>query len=165
MARRPYQKGISWVELAVVLLVYGTVLAVLFDRLLYYQEVAEKISVEYVAVVLKSALREKMAELIIRNREADIPMLAEQNPFAWLARMPPSYCGEVDTDPGPEMQAGCWYYDRSVRGMTYLVNSDRHFEPDSIGRKRIRYRLVVLKGAQVTPSVELQLAEPYQWLK
>lgn len=165
MARLPYVKGISWIELSVVLVIYGVILAVLVNRLLYYQELAEKTSAEYVAVVLKSALREKMAELIIHNGEIAIPALAEQNPVSWLERPPASYCGEVNGDPGLNMPAGCWYYDRGDKTMTYMANNTGHFLPDSSGRKRIRYRLVVLPGGQGTPGVDMQLAEPYHWFE
>lgn len=165
MARLPYVKGISWIELSVVLAIYGVILAVLVNRLLYYQELAEKTNAEYVAVVLRSALREKMAEFVIDNREIAIPVLAEQNPVSWLVRPPASYCGEVNIDPGPEMPAGCWYYDRNGKTMTYLANNTGHFLPDSSGRKRIHYRLVILSGGLATPGVDMQLAEPYHWLE
>lgn len=79
-----YQKGASWFEFAVVSLVYSVVLAILLNRLHYYQEVAERTSMEYVAVMLKSTLRLRMAELMIGNREAEIPALADQNPISWL---------------------------------------------------------------------------------
>jgi competence protein ComGC len=165
MARPAYEKGISWVELAVVLLIYSIVLAVLMSRLLYYQELAEKTATEYTAIVLRSALREKMAELIIENREIAIPGLAAHNPVTWLESPPGNYCGEVSVDPGPDMPVGCWYFDKGGRTMTYLVNNGDHFLPDSAGRKRIRYRLILMQDGQVTPSVDMKLIEPYRWFE
>jgi general secretion pathway protein G len=155
----------SWVELAVVLLIYSIVLSVLAGRLLYYQELAEKTGVQYQAVLLKSALREKMAELIIHNREIAIPALAEQNPMNWLERPPANYCGETRGDPEQDRPAGCWYFDRNGRVLTYLVNSGSHFAPDSAGRKRIRYRVQLLRSEGGTPGVDMQLLEPYHWLE
>lgn len=164
MRRLPYIRGASWLELAVVLLVFSVIAAMLANRLLYYEEVAEKTGVEYVATILRSALKERMGELIIQNREVDIPGLVDQNPFAWLEKPPSSYCGEVELEPGPEMQTGCWYFIRKDRQLTYLVRNGANFLPDSLGRKRIRYRLSVLrKNGMVTPSAELRLVEQYRW--
>lgn len=162
MPKWPYQDGKTWVEVAVVVLIYGTILAVLLDRLLYYQELAEKASMEYVATVLRSELRIKMGELIIQNREADIPALAHQNPITWLEKQPQSYCGELEHEADGEV-TGCWYFIRDGKILTYLVNNGGNFLPDDQGQKRISYRLNLLKGPQVTPTIELQLLEPYYW--
>ncbi len=134
------------------LAIYAVVPAVLTSRLLYYRELAEKTNAQYVATVLRSALREKMAELVIHNREIAIPALAAQNPVQWLERSPPSYCGETDGGPGPEVRAGCRHFDKNGKTMTHLVNSGAHFKPDSGGRERIRYRLAVLSSGPGAPG-------------
>ena len=170
------QRGFTLLELIIVITIVSILATVLLNRLLDYQERAEKVAMEQTAGILRSALHLQVVDLIARNRMSDIPKLVEENPITWLAEKPHNYQGEYFDPPPGQLDAGNWYYDLKARQLVYLVDRGRHFLPDPTGRKAVRYEVALVYNKNregdaqaLAPrevgGVVLQLAQPYQWYK
>ncbi len=166
-------RGFSRLELLIVTIMLGVIVTVLLNRFLYYQEAAEKARMEYTASALKSALRLRMASLLVQGRAQEFRLLAQDNPMDWLEQPPDNYLGRL-TNPDIEgLQRGNWYFDVSSRELVYLVKQGEYFQPDSSGRKQVRLQIVFAhnqsdlgpeqQAGYPTDSVRLVLVEPYQW--
>ena len=167
-------QGFTLLELVVVIIIISTLAAVLLDRILFYQEAAERAAMEQMAGTLRSALHLQIADKLLKGKTRDLPLLAEDNPMDWLSEQPANYVG-VRFNPKPgEVPKGDWYFDLKDKELVYIVARGSHFTPDKAGRKEVRYkvRLVYSREAQVNQGsadekeingVILALAEPYQW--
>jgi prepilin-type N-terminal cleavage/methylation domain-containing protein len=167
-------QGFTLFELVVVIIIISTLAAVLMDRVLFYQEAAERAAMEQMAGTLRSALHLQIADRLLKGKTRELPLLAEDNPMDWLAEQPANFAG-VRFNPKPgEVAKGDWYFDLKDKQLVYIVARGSHFTPNPAGRKEVRYkvRLVYSRDAQVNPSgvdekeingVILALAEPYQW--
>ncbi len=167
-------QGFTLLELVVVIVIISTLTAVLLDRILFYQEAAERAAMEQMAGTLRSALHLQIADRLIKGKTRDLPLLAEDNPMDWLAEQPTNYVG-VRFNPKPgAVPKGDWYFDLKGKELVYIVARGSHFMPDKAGHKEVRYkvRLVYSRGTQVNQGsadekeingVILALTEPYQW--
>jgi prepilin-type N-terminal cleavage/methylation domain-containing protein len=162
------QRGFTLIELIVVIVIVCSLAAVGLDRLLGYQELAEKAAMEATAQNIKMGLQMRLAELLIANRQSEVAQLESENPLRWLQEGPANYRGEYREPVAP----GNWYYDERERQLVYAVNRGSNLEVG--GEKDIkllRFRPQVVKqtveasGRQVlTPvGVTLTPVTPYQW--
>lgn len=163
--------GFSLLELLVVVTSIGLLGGVLLERMLFYQEQAEKAAMEQMAGALRSALRLQIAERLPKGRQG-MAELVGQNPMDWLLGKPANYRGErtgAGTAPG-----GSWYFDPSTKNLVYVVGNGRHFTPNAAGRKTVRYQVRALVSGkpqaaqnsvdkQAIDGVTLVLLEPYRW--
>lgn len=169
------RQGFTLIELVVAIIIISTLAAVLLDRMLYYQEAAEKAALEQLVNTLRSALRLQIAERLLNRQGADIAALAGDNPINWLDAPPANYLGER-FDPAPhEIAKGSWYFDLKDRHLVYVMTRGAHFTPNPRGRKHVRYITRVETSAKtpqerpilsdkfVINGVILAPAEPYQW--
>ncbi len=167
---RPSCSGFSLVELVVVLVVVAIISAILLDRVKFYQEQAEKTTMEATAAAIQAALHLRMAGYLASGQDRALQRLAGENPMEWLARKPDSYAGALDAVAARELPDGTWYYDLSDRTLVYRVRYGRALQPDAEGRKEVRYRAVVEYG-RLAPGADLvgvKRAEfapvrPYAW--
>jgi len=161
--------GFSLFELTACIALIGVFAAVLFDRLLYYEEVAEKAVVEWQATTLKLALQVHVGDLISRNQKLDYAVVARENPMRWLEQPLPGYRGEFSTEAAADLPKGSWYFDRSTAQLVYLVKLDRHIRPVSDGPTRLRWHIKLLRpeGALAKDSsvvgVQFVPVVPYRW--
>jgi prepilin-type N-terminal cleavage/methylation domain-containing protein len=169
--RRAWSRGFTLLELAVVFIVIGIVSTVLLERLLVYQEYAEKTAMEMTVRNLRSGLRYQVADRMNQDRMREIDRLLLDNPIAWLEYPPPNYLGQL-RNPSPEqLTPGNWYFDAVQQELIYLPNHRRFFRPGVAGDYSIRFRITALqksvklvKGSE--PSVEglrLTLLNSYKW--
>jgi general secretion pathway protein G len=114
-------------------------LTVFIDRMAFYQEYAEKMAMELTAANIRTGLRFRVADLMLANRMAEVPALADENPINWLAEKPENYLGAFDGVP-PEPTRGKWYFDLRNRQLVYTVNNRRHFESHGGQDFSVRYR-------------------------
>lgn len=168
-------RGFSLFELILVATIVAILASVLLDRVLIYQEEAEKAAMEQTVGIIKSALNLKAAGLLARDQAAEMEKLTQENPMNWLADRPRNYLGEY-FDPRPEDTApGHWYFDSKTRQLVYVVQRGEHFIPGPDGRKWVRFRAKVVYneprgGAQPGPQsreiggVRLDAVEKYSWL-
>ena len=169
---RGKQCGASFVEFAVSIALMGIVVGVLLERVLYYQEYAEKAAMESTAENIRTGLRYKVADLILANRASEIPSLADENPMNWLGERPPNYLGELESAPADEAK-GKWHFDKRNRELVYTVNNRRHFSPSLYRDFSVRYRVMRISAGAVTDSspksagtwVSLVLVAEYGWFQ
>ena len=161
--------GFTLGELVVCIGLIGVFAGLLLDRLLYYQEAAEKAVMELEANKLRLAMQVHIGDLIARNRALDYSQIARENPMAWLDQPPLGYRGEFDGDVSAQLPKGSWYFDRSGAEVVYVVNLDRNFRSVSAGRTRVRWRVKPIRpegvAAKDSMVVGMQLVpvEPYRW--
>lgn len=162
-------RGFTLFELVVLSVLISILAMVLLNRLIYYQELAEKADMEFKAAELKSGLRMRMAKLLIEGRAQEYGSLAQENPFDWLEKMPGNYVGQIADGNFKTIPAGNWYFDTASHTLVYLVKHGDYFKPDSTGEKRVRFQVKLVRNPpgvgvdQPFASVNLALVEPYQW--
>ncbi len=167
---RPSCGGFSLVELVVVIVVVAIISAILLDRVKFYQEQAEKTTMEATAAAIQAALHLRMAGYLASGQDRAMQRLAGENPMDWLARKPDNYAGAFDPLAARELPDGAWYYDLSDRTLVYRVRYGRAFEAGPDGRKEVRYRASVEYGRleQASNLMGIKRAEfapvhPYAW--
>lgn len=154
------QAGFSLPELMVVAAVLAIFAGLLLERLLYYQEVVEKLHMELTVRALKSALRMEFANDLMAGRRVSAARLVRENPMEWLGQKPANYAGEATKLDLGRSQRGNWFFDSDHSELVYLVNRGHYFQPDSAGYKRVRYRVSSVQGQEWVRLVEV---EPYRW--
>ncbi|MGH8678892.1 MAG: hypothetical protein ACREUQ_11125 [Burkholderiales bacterium] len=149
------------------ILLVSVVAGLLLDRMVYYQEAAEKSSMEQVALDLRSSVNLRAAELVLENRFAELRVLAAENPMDLLVRKPQNYLGVLKNSGSERTEPGNWYYDLASREVVYYVDLGRYFTPDERGRKRVAWQVLTVSGP-VGPTdnpqwARLELVHPYRW--
>lgn len=165
------QRGITLLELVVAVGVIAVLAAILLDRLLYYQEFAEKTAMEVTAENIRTELRFRLGELIAKQDQVAIAHLAAENPIHWLERPPPNYAGELRAPALEEAPPGSWYFDTASSRLVYRPNRSGHFVGGQPGEiPEVHYRTVVWPQAGaidgVKPRAEwarLELVSAYSW--
>lgn len=164
------EKGLTLFELAVVAAILGILALVLLDRVLVYQEMAEKTVVELTAMNMRSGMRYRVAELMVHNQEGEIAAMVGENPVKWLEAPPPNYLGELSGPQENEIFPGNWYFDKNERELHYRVKRERHFVSGPSGKHELRFRVTSSTkraeagGAEMpVQGVTLTLVEPYRW--
>lgn len=159
------RRGFSLIELVVVIALIAVFGGVLLDRMIYYQELVEKASMEQVAADLRSSVNLRTAELALENRFADVDALALQNPFDLLVRKPQNYRGVLDAPPAASVPPGGWYFDNRSKEAVYCVDLGRYFAPDERGMKCAAWRITTVPGEKpkVSQWARLELVRPYRW--
>lgn len=167
-------KGFTLFELLVVILIIGTLMAVLSDRLLFYQEAAEKAAMEQTVGNLRSALHLQIADRLLKGNTNDLRALASDNPMDWLAERPANYLGERFAPKEDEVSAGSWYFDLSDRQLVYAPKRTEHLATNAAGHKAIRFKVTLVQEKNAKEQavraerreiqgVVLTPATPYQW--
>jgi prepilin-type N-terminal cleavage/methylation domain-containing protein len=138
-SRRCACAGFTLIELIVVISLVAIFFAVALDRLLLYQEHAEKAAMDQTIAAIKSGLQLRAAVLLVRGEERNIGALARTNPVEWLVEPPAGYRGEF-LAPNVNLPRGSWYFDAAQSELVYLPNRDTHLKFLSEGDNRIRFR-------------------------
>ncbi len=162
--------GFTLIELVIVIVLVSTLAAVALDRLLLYQELAEKAAMEYQASALKSAVRMQVAELMVKGRMREVSTLAGVNPMLLLEEFPQNYVADPPHVPNAQ-RGGFWFYDDQTKEIVYQLKLGRHFVaegPDAI--KQVRYRVVLMypvkvlqQDAVLAQGARLELSHSYRW--
>lgn len=137
------QCGITRFEFAAAVAIVAVLAGVLLERLLYIEEYAEMTAMELTIANMRTGLRNRMGDLLIRDKVSEIATLADENPVTWLEKQPENYLGEFDGVPDRDTR-GMWFYDRQRREMVYTANSRRYFSPGSYADYSVRARVVRL---------------------
>ncbi|WP_435627496.1 type II secretion system protein [Candidatus Ferrigenium straubiae] len=166
-------RGFTLLELIVVITIVAVLMGLFADRMLFYQEQAEKIAMEGVAASIQSALVMQYGQILTRGKPSDVAALAQDNPMNWLQKKPPNYAGEFyDTTP-LSVESGNWVFDLRTRDLIYVVRNASYFRPGKDGRKWIRFHVVTSYETSRLPSLQAEAAEltgmlfepvePYLW--
>src|SRR4051794_1723964 len=129
--------GFTMLELMAAIALIGVFASVLLDRLLYYQEVAEKAAMEYTVNLLKLGLQIRIGDLMAQNQVVDFVAVAHENPVTWLDAPLPDYRGEVVAARNQRMPAHSWYYDRTQRELVYVPALNRYLQTYAQERSRV----------------------------
>lgn len=133
--------GFTLFEFGVVASLLAILLTVLAQRLVFYQEQAERLAVETTVSNMRTGLYSTMAHLYTSNREAEVAALAGRNPIIWLDRKPANYQGEYYA-PGPEeVIPGSWYFDRTRQHLVYIFAKGKSFSSASSERVYFKVKL------------------------
>jgi general secretion pathway protein G len=163
MHRHPPQQGFSRFEVLVVVALLGILSAVLLERMRYLQEYAEMTAVEVTVANLRTGLRYRVGDLLIRDKLSEISTLADENPINWLETRPPNYLGEYDAEPDSDVK-GRWYFDRSHHELVYTANNRRFFTPASYRDYTVRLRAVRLQQGASGSKQAVNAAATPQWV-
>ena len=165
--------GFTLIELIVVVIIVVVIAVAFLDRMLYYQERAEKTAMEGVTNALQSALTLQYAQIMTRGQPSDVPAMAYANPMDWLQKKPDNYAGEF-YDPVPaSVEPGSWAFDLKARNLIYVPNNANYFRPGKDGRKWVRFHVVLVYESPLAPSLQHEPAslsgaifepvEAYSW--
>ncbi len=162
-----FQRGMSWLEAAMTVLLLSVFGWYLAQRLENFQEFAERADMEYAATMMKSALRVEVGLLMVQGRMQDAARLQCDNPVHWLDKVPANYYGEARGDALMNVPRGSWYFDPVECSMAYMVRHDAHFVPDSQGLRRVRFKVRgdARDAAGRSTGLRFEPVEPYQWGK
>ena len=165
-------RGFTLIELIVVITIVVILASVLLNRVLSYQEQAEKAAMQQVASALQSALTMKYARLMTGGIESEAATLAIENPMNWLAKIPDNYSGEFYDVTPRSVAPGNWVFDLKARNLIYVLNRGDYFTPGKDGHKWVRYHVNLLyeaaPGTPVKKTKELvgilfEPIVPYRW--
>lgn len=166
-------KGFTLVELLVVISLLSVLASMLFSRVLFYQEMAEKAAMQQVVGALQSALVLQYGHRMALGMGPDVNNISTENPMDWLAQKPINYAGEFNAIKPAAVKPGNWAFDLKTHELIYVPDHAEYFVPAKDGFKWVRYRTRLGyeappghkgKGAQELTGVTFAPVEPYQWL-
>jgi len=166
--------GFTLIELIVVIIIIVVLAGLFLVRIPLYQERAEKAAMQQVEGALQSALVMRFGALQSRGAaiEKELSILATDNPFTWLQKLPPNYRGEY-YDPTPRTVApGNWMFDLKSRELIYVLNQSDNFTPGPDGNKWIRFhvklgyepKLGKPESGNELATTLFEPTHPYRWL-
>lgn len=154
-------RGFTLIELLVVICAVALLFGVALDRLLKYQELAERTAMEQNLAVINVALTMKFAALVSSGRAAQIEKEVGANPANLLARPPENYLGELYAPAAAGLPKASWHYDLHSREFVYVPNRARYLSfPQGTGAGNLRFR-IVLTEASKEPGAPREIRQPY----
>ncbi len=137
------QRGFSLFELAVTVVIIGILMAALLSRVTFYRVQAERVAMDQVLGVLRSALSMKAGQLVAQGRGGDLSKLLTINPMDMLAQKPANYLGETYTPQNGKISLGNWYFNRKLLLLVYIAREGATFQdPDP---RRFEYKIELIR--------------------
>jgi type II secretory pathway pseudopilin PulG len=146
------QRGASLLEFAVSVCVLGILIAVLLNRVFFYQGEAERAAVESTVAALRTALEIKVTQLKLLDRSEDLTFLTEENPLNLLKVKPANYSGELYNPSNDDIGNGNWCFDRGDKTLIYLLNKRNSFGDAQTKRLKFKVKLFRLPNSPAKPS-------------
>lgn len=137
------QRGHTLLEVGVAFTVIGILSAVLLGHVWQVQRQAERVAWQSTVAHVRTALQIRLAEGKLGAAEANLAMLAEENPFDWLKNKPVNYAGAYFSPTDEQIGAGNWCYDRSDKSVVYLLNIPETFLDAQT--KRLKFKVKLLR--------------------
>jgi prepilin-type N-terminal cleavage/methylation domain-containing protein len=135
------ERAFSLLELLIVIVVIGLLLAVAIERLLKVRFEAERTMVQSVIGALRSALYIEFAGAAASGRLARLDSAGGGNPMALLAERPDTYAGEFFGADPALFEPGTWYFDTRDRALVYTVRFPERFVSPLAGPPRARLKV------------------------
>ena len=135
------ERAFSLLELLIVVVVIGLLLAVAIERLLKVRFEAERAMVQSVLTALRSSLSIEFASAAVGGRMARLDNAAGSNPVPLLAEKPEGYAGEFFGADPALFEPGTWYFDTRDRTLVYVVRFPERFVTPLSGPPRARVRV------------------------
>ena len=161
-------RGFSLVELLVVVTLVAVLAAILLDRILLYQEQAEKVAAEQVIAAVRSGLQMQFASRLLSEDRSGIKGIFEGNPIDILIDPPSNYGGIISGGgQSPEVpKKGSWYFDKERRELVYYPKLSSNLASENV-EKVLRFRVEgsgELAGrGNMGFGIRLTTVIPYQW--
>lgn len=166
-------KGFTLIELVIVITLIVFLMGIFMNRVVFYQEQAEKVAMEQVAGAIQSALIMQYGQILTRGKPADLAALVTDNPINWLQKKPRNYSGEFYEPTPLSVNSGNWLFDLKSRDLIYVLRSADYFKPGQDGKKWIRFHAALnyeqsrIPSQQGTPAeltgIVFAPVEPYSW--
>lgn len=166
-------RGFTLIELIIVIIIIVTLMGLFMNRVMFYQEQAEKVAMEEVAGAIQSALILQYGQIMTRGKPSDVTALTQDNPMNWLQKRPRNYAGEFYEPTPLSVESGNWVFDLKTRDLVYLVRNAGHFKPGRDGKSWIRFHVVTHYEPSRLPSLQnaapeltgtlFESVEPYSW--
>lgn len=144
--------GFTLFEFAVSMVIFATLVAVLLDRIWFYQQQAEQAGVRKLVANMQSALSNRLLAAQARGVPADRNALARENPISWLERTPGNYGGEGEHLTNKELPGGLWYFDRAQHRLIYVYSRKKSFREDSYERSYFKVEFLRLPTKYAKPE-------------
>ena len=172
------ERGYSHLELMLVVGILIILVLFLLRMLSQFAVSNERLDMNAVVTDLEKSIQARFMEAKVKNREGDLPGLAESNPIALLSVPPDNYAGpQSGKEPLPD--AGQWYFNYDSRELVYRVKHQDYFvvlgRPETGEFKEARYKLMLNYtdkdtngrydvGVDKLLGLALQPAANYAWL-
>jgi general secretion pathway protein G len=172
--RKKPASGFSLLEITVVVILVAIFYAVALERLIGIQADAERVAMENLAGIMRSALGIKVAEHIVKQDMAGLAALVGSNPVDRLTQPPGNYLGSLHAANPAILEDGNWYFDEDARSLVYLVRHGSRFEGGLSNPARARFSVELVytdknrngrydTGVDAIEGVKLSALEPYRW--
>jgi len=169
------QKGFSFLELVIVIVIVGLLLTVAVDKLLILKVEAERTAMETILGNLRSAINLQVADHITKNKVGELAKAHKTNPMVWLSVRPDNYIGVLDEPDPADIEPYKWYFDKYNNELVYKVGNADYFESKSKQEKWARFKLKLDytdadNNGKYSPQFDeihgltLKHVEPYTWL-
>lgn len=162
--------GFTLIELVIVISIIAVLAGMLMNRVLFYQEMAEKSAMQQVAGSLQSAMILQYGHRMASNMGSWVKEISTDNPMNWLVQKPKNYAGEFINVNTSALEPGNWAFNLATHELIYVPKHTEYFKPAKDGYKWIRYRTRIIyestngtKGAKVLAGATFSPVEPYQW--
>lgn len=122
MTRQPHKAGhgFSLFEFGVAVSIFAILATAFLCRVIFYLDQAERVHVEQMVALLRTAMHLKIGNLMVKNQTREILLLEGQNPMDWLGEQPKNYVGEYYAPKATDIATGNWYFDRKEKKLVYL---------------------------------------------
>jgi prepilin-type N-terminal cleavage/methylation domain-containing protein len=163
-------RGFTLVELIIVICVVAVTFGIALERLLKYQELAERTAVEQTIAAINTALMSKFGAYLGAGRADSIRADAGTNPVHLLVRPPARYLGELYAPDTAMLERQSWYFDRQSGEFVYLPQRRRYLSVEEGTPDRVRFKIFVSEPKAENGLVrELAMpfiapAAPFQWV-
>jgi len=158
------QSGATRLEIIVVVIILSLLAGWLLHTMRFYQELTEKTVVENSILNLRSGLRFRVADLIIRGEAEKQAALARTNPVLLAERPPAGYIGEMRG--AGNLPPGSWYYEQDRAELVYIPKLNGHLllrdsrQPEN---PVLRWQIKPSGGGGAGVAVDIELLTPYDW--
>ena len=164
-------RGFTLIELLVVVSAIAMLFGVALERLLKYQELAERTAMELNLSAINVALILKFAALVSSGRAEQIEKEVGANPVQVLVRPPENYLGELYAPDPASLPKSSWHYDLRSREFVYVPNRARFLSiPQPAAGGNLRFRIVLTETSD-EPGAPREIRQPfiapvapYQWV-
>jgi prepilin-type N-terminal cleavage/methylation domain-containing protein len=154
-------RGFTLIELIIVICVVAVMFGVALERLLRYQEMAERAAMVQNLAAINTALTMKFAAHVTSGRPDAIRAELDRNPIELLARPPQNYLGELYAPRTDTLERASWYFDRQSHELIYLPNRRRFLSTDAGPPEKIRFRAILAESSASAPGQPRELPLPF----
>ncbi|HYC42828.1 MAG TPA: hypothetical protein VEB70_07560 [Noviherbaspirillum sp.] len=154
-AKQYRARGASLLELLIAVSLLGALAAVLLTRLAQLEAAAERAYVDYTVSALKSALRLRVAQLMLEGRMQEVVRLAGSNPMDLLEPKPNNYAGTFASG-AQAAHSGNWYFALDTGELVYVLKNTRHLGESN--PRTVSIRLERVGSAAEMAGAEVRLS-------